>query len=100
MKKGINKMDAKQIVLPHSQAKLDLYKNYLKHYLRVLCHTSFCTKINLYDIFCGIGLYEDGNEGSPLVTNNCIKDIIEELKIAGKSIKPIQITINDKKKLK
>ena len=100
MKKLVNKIDAKQVVLPHSQAKLDLYRNYLRHYIRILSHASFCTQINLYDIFCGVGLYEDGNEGSPLITNSCIKEIIGEMTISGKPLKPIHVSINDKEKTK
>jgi three-Cys-motif partner protein len=100
MKRKIIKEDAKDVILPHSQAKLDLYKNYLRNYLRVLSLAQFCTKINLYDIFCGIGMYKDGNHGSPLITNQCINEIIGELTLTGKQIKPISITINDKEKKK
>lgn len=86
---------AKDIVLPHSQAKLDLYKNYLVNYLKVLTLTPFCLKINLFDIYCGIGLYEDGNIGSPLITNNSIKEVNQAVKSMGKAVKPISVYIND-----
>ncbi len=88
-------MNAKDVVLPHSQAKLDLYKNYLLHYLKVLSLTQYCSKINLFDIYCGIGVYQDGNIGSPLVTNNSIKEINTTLSKMAKSVKPISIYIND-----
>jgi len=100
MKQRGEKVDAKQVVLPHSKAKLDLYKNYLEHYLRVLGHADFCTKINLYDIYCGMGQYDDGNFGSPLITNECIKESIIQLENNGKVRKPISVTINDHKKEK
>jgi three-Cys-motif partner protein len=89
------KKDAKEIVLPHSQAKLDLYENYLLHYLRVLGLTPFVDKINLFDIYCGIGIYKDGNIGSPLITNNCVKQINGTLQRLGKPLKTISININD-----
>jgi len=86
---------AKDIVLPHSQSKLDLYKNYLVNYLKILTLTPYCSKINLFDIYCGIGLYEDGNIGSPLITNNSIKEVNQAVKLMGKTVKPITIYIND-----
>ncbi|HEY5327118.1 MAG TPA: three-Cys-motif partner protein TcmP [Mucilaginibacter sp.] len=91
----MRKVDAKKVVLPHSQAKLDLYKKYLEHYLRVLSLASFCTKINLYDIFCGIGLYEDGNIGSPLIAADRIKATNVFLGKMAKPVKQISLTIND-----
>lgn len=94
----MKKINAKNIVLPHSQAKLDLYKKYLEHYLRVLSLASFCTQINLYDIFCGIGLYEDGNIGSPLIAADRIKANNIYLGQMSKPVKQIHLSINDNQK--
>lgn len=91
----MKKIDVKKVVLPHSKAKLDLYKKYLEHYLRVLSLASFCTKINLYDIFCGIGLYEDGNIGSPLIAADGIKANNVFLGQLSKPVTQISLTIND-----
>jgi len=88
----MKKPDAKKVVLPHSQAKLDLYKKYLEHYLRVLSLAQFCTKINLYDIFCGIGLYEDGNVGSPIIAADRIEANNEFLHRHSKPVKNISLT--------
>jgi len=99
MKKEMHKRNhVKDVVLPHSKAKLDLFKTYLEHYLRVLSLAPFCTKINLYDIFCGIGLYKDGNVGSPLIAVDRIKETHKLLNELGKPIKQINLTINDKEK--
>jgi len=87
--------DAKTNILPHSQAKLDLYKGYLEHYLRVLCNAKFCKKINLFDIYCGVGIYDDGNMGSPLLTIDCIRKIRTEITNNGKPITPISLVVND-----
>jgi three-Cys-motif partner protein len=92
--------DAKVNVLPHSQAKLDLYKNYLLHYLRVLSLAPFVSKINLFDIYCGIGVYEDGNIGSPLITKDCIKATNDLVTQRGKPLKPVSVNINDSEKHK
>lgn len=97
---AIDKPNVKDIVLPHSQAKLDLYENYLLHFLRVLGLTPFVTKINLYDIYCGSGVYKDGNIGSPLITNKCIKAVNDVIRQLGKSLKPISVNINDLDKSK
>lgn len=91
----MKKINVKNVVLPHSKAKLDLYKKYLEHYLRVLSLASFCTKINLYDIFCGIGLYEDGNIGSPLIAADRIKANNVFLGQQSKPVTQISLTIND-----
>lgn len=87
--------NAKKNVLPHTQAKLDLFKGYLEHYLRVLGHADFCKQIHLFDIFCGAGLYDDGKKGSPLIAMDCIRSINEEFVNKGKAIKPITLTVND-----
>ena len=86
---------AKNIVLPHSQAKLDLYKAYLEKYLPILSLAKGITKINLYDIFCGIGLYDDGNIGSPLIAVNTINKTNELFDLKGWKRKSITLTIND-----
>lgn len=90
-----SKKGAKDVVLPHSQAKLDLYKNYLEHYLRVLSLTPYVDGINLFDVFCGSGEYTDGKFGSPIITNQTIKKINDELNKMGKKAKSVQLHIND-----
>jgi three-Cys-motif partner protein len=91
----INKADVKNNIFPHTQAKLDLYRAYVQNYLRILCNAQFCTQINLYDIFCGAGLYDDGKKGSPLITLDCIKEINDELLKKKLPIKKIMLTVND-----
>jgi len=89
MKKNIN---VKKNVLPHTQAKLDLFKGYLEHYLRVLCQAKFCPQINIFDIFCGAGIYDDGKKGSPLLAVDCINNINNEIK---NNTTKISLTVND-----
>ncbi len=89
------KIDPKKIVLPHSKAKLDLYKSYLSEYLPILGHSIFIDSINIFDIFCGTGIYQDGNLGSPLIAANCILDYENHFKTKSQVPKPIKLYIND-----
>lgn len=57
---------SKTILLEHSKAKVELYSAYLKYYFAVLGNTKYIDHIKIFDLFCGEGLYKDGNEGSPL----------------------------------
>jgi len=91
----VKEKDVKTNILPHTQAKLDLYKGYLEHYLRVLCHSNFCKKINLFDIYCGVGVYDDGKIGSPLLAIDCIRKIRTEMSNKRKSTTPISLLVND-----
>lgn len=77
-------------VFEHSQAKLEFYKNYLWRYLTVLLNDSYTTKINIYDIFCGVGIYDDGGKGSPVIAVEAIKNLQAKYKD-----KNITLTIND-----
>jgi three-Cys-motif partner protein len=89
------KKDAKKIVLPHSQAKLDLYKSYLEKYFTILGLAKWVTKINIYDIFCGSGLYDDGNIGSPLIAVECVKTNNTLFEQNGWNKKEITLNIHD-----
>ena len=95
MKKTPQKPDAKKNVLAHTQAKLDLYKGYLEHYLRVLSYADFCKRINIFDIYCGAGVYDDGKKGSPLLAIDCINNVNTEIVNKGKPLKQIHLSVND-----
>lgn len=56
-KKNHSKKETLNNVFEHSQAKLDFYKNYLWRYLNILLNDNFTDKINIYDVFCGIGIF-------------------------------------------
>lgn len=70
----MNKKDVKTNLLNHSDAKVKLLGEYLKRYLNIISNDGYTEKINFYDLFCGQGEYENGGEGSPLVTLRKIKD--------------------------
>jgi len=85
-----NKERTKANVFEHSQAKLDFYQNYLWRYLTVLLNDPYTVRINIYDIFCGIGVYEDGGIGSPIIAMEAIKNLKSNF-----PEKKITLTIND-----
>ena len=75
---GKSKPDVKNTMQLHSQAKVKFYEEYLTRYLRILYKSSFIKNINIYDIFCGAGIYDDGKAGSPVVAYHAIKEVFYE----------------------
>lgn len=65
------KKDVKTNLLNHSEAKVRL----LGEYLNIISNDGYTKRIKVYDLFCGEGLYENGGEGSPLVTLRQVKDV-------------------------
>lgn len=47
----------------HSKAKVTLYKTYLARYLNIIARNKYVGKIYLYDLLCGKGKYDDGEDG-------------------------------------
>ncbi len=86
---------SQQNVLPHSQAKLDLYQAYLEKYFAILGLAKGIEKVNIYDLFCGTGIYEDGKEGSPIIAFNKICKNREFFKQNNWPVKPISLLVND-----
>ena len=78
----------------HSQAKVEFYKTYLERYVAILCQSKHIRHIRIYDVFCGMGIYEDGGKGSPVVAYDTIKEIYEAHKITNNT--EITLVINDK----
>ena len=88
------KIDVKNTLQIHSQAKVEFYKTYLERYVAVLCQSKHINHIRIYDVFCGMGIYEDGGKGSPVVAYDTIKDIFEAHNIANNT--EIELVVNDK----
>ncbi len=84
--------DARNRMLEHSKAKVELYRRYLSIYLNVLKRVQFINKIYLYDLFAGEGEYGKGEFGSPIESLNCIKN---HYFANNKHCKGIQFLIND-----
>ncbi len=97
MKRKI-KADAKKTMLPHSLAKLEYYQTYIKRYLPILRLAKFTKCINIFDVFCGTGIYEDGTKGSPILAFEAIKE--SEDNHSEKGLTPVNLIINDIEKVK
>ncbi len=77
----------------HSRKKVAFYRTYLESYLRVLMHEEWVKNIYIYDVFCGIGVYEgDGSKGSPIAAVETVEKILSTY---SKQAKPISLIIND-----
>lgn len=86
--------DSKKTMLIHSEAKVEFYKKYLERYLRILFLADFIEEINIFDVFCGTGIYDNNKKGSPIVAFDVIKNLRDEY---GYS-KRINLVVNDGKK--
>jgi three-Cys-motif partner protein len=71
----MEKKNVKTNLLNHSEAKVRLLGEYLKRYLNIISNDGYTERIKIYDLFCGEGLYENGGEGSPLVSLRAINDL-------------------------
>lgn len=87
------KLDVKNTMQIHSKAKVDFYKTYLERYVAILCQSQYIHHIRIYDVFCGMGIYEDGGKGSPVVAYDTIKGIYDAHQISNNT--DIILTIND-----
>jgi three-Cys-motif partner protein len=65
----------------HSQAKLEFFEKYLSRYLRILYLAKSIKQINIYDVFCGMGIYNDGGKGSPIIAFDAIKELALDKKL-------------------
>jgi three-Cys-motif partner protein len=88
------KIDVKNTLQIHSQAKVEFYTAYLKRYLRILCLAQPINQINIYDVFCGIGIYDDGGKGSPIAAFDAIKGLTSDEKLKRTNTQ-ISLIIND-----
>ena len=77
----------------HSQAKVGFYKTYLERYLAILCKSQYIKNINIYDVFCGKGIYDDGGKGSPIVAYDTIKKTFESFTFTAET--NITLIVND-----
>lgn len=84
------KQNVKTTLQIHSQAKVDFYAEYLQRYLMILNLSPYIKKINIYDVFCGMGIFDDGRKGSPIIAYDIVKEASRTTKL-----KHITLTIND-----
>ena len=93
MKKQI---DSKKTMLIHSEAKVEFFRKYLERYLRILYLAQGIDEINIFDVFCGTGIYDNDKKGSPIVAFDAIKNLRAEQGFDKK----INLIVNDGQKTK
>lgn len=71
------KKNAKDVMLPHSVAKVAFYRSYLEKLLSIMSVAKYFTRVNIFDVFCGRGVYADGGHGSPIQAMEAIKKVRE-----------------------
>src|SRR3989344_3107214 len=57
---------------PHTQAKHAILRKYLDAWLPIL--SSWSKKVNIIDGFSGPGQYRGGQDGSPIISINAVKE--------------------------
>jgi three-Cys-motif partner protein len=92
----MKKINSKTTMHAHSEAKVKFYESYVKRYLRILFLSPVIDEINIFDIFCGTGIYDNDKKGSPIVAFDAIKALRSEY---GNS-KSINLIVNDGKSSK
>ena len=71
----MTKDNQKVNLLEHSEAKVKLYGRYLAEYLRVLYQANFVKRVFIFDLFCGEGIYQNGDKkGSPIIAIESISN--------------------------
>lgn len=88
-----NPIDPKRTMLLHSEAKVEFFKKYLERYLRILYLAPTIAEINVFDVFCGTGVYDNEKKGSPIVAFESIAHLRAEYGFQ----KTINLLVNDSK---
>lgn len=93
------KKKSQVVMLDHSKAKVLLLQKYLEKYLNIIANDGYTEKINVFDLFCGEGIYENNGEGSPIAILRTLKDLHFINKAKNKDIK-VDLYFNDKDEFK
>jgi len=93
------KNNVKNTLQIHSQAKIEFYSTYLERYLRILYLAKPIKQINIYDVFCGMGIYDGGGKGSPIVAFDEIENLVTDEKFKTTDTQ-ISLIVNDNKQQK
>ena len=67
------KNSSKDVMLPHSDAKVTFYEKYLERYLAIMSVQKWYRRVNIFDVYCGRGVYKGGGLGSPIRAVQVIK---------------------------
>lgn len=67
--------DSQLNMMEHSQAKIELLSRYMYRFLNIMNQNSYIQDVHLYDLFCGEGIYPNGEKGSPIIFLEKIKNL-------------------------
>ena len=71
----------------HSDIKVRLLKLYLERYINILSLSKRVEEVDVFDVFCGEGIYENEKQGSPLIILKILKELQSKNRVAGKGVK-------------
>ena len=94
------KRKSQVVMLDHSKAKVLLLQKYLEKYLNIIANDGYTQKINVFDLFCGEGIYENDGEGSPIAILRTLKDLHFINKAKNKELVKVDLYFNDKDEFK
>lgn len=84
------------VMLDHSKAKVELLRKYLEKYLNIIANNGFTKRIDIFDLFCGEGMYEKGGSGSPIEILNALRELHLNNKAKIKNIPKVNLFFNDR----
>ena len=92
--------ESQHTMFEHSEVKVRLLNLYIKKYLNILSRAQAFDKVQLFDLFCGEGVYKNGGEGSPIIFMKAIKDVYFRNKNEGQKTIKVDCIFNDYKQEK
>jgi three-Cys-motif partner protein len=84
------------VMLDHSKAKVLLLEKYLEKYLNIIANDGYTKKINVFDLFCGEGIYENDGEGSPIAILRTLRELHFINKAKRQIVTKVDLFFNDK----
>jgi three-Cys-motif partner protein len=87
--------ESQKTMMQHSEVKIRLLKLYLERYFNILSNSEYVGDINVYDLFCGEGVYENNGKGSPIIILETIKNTYYTNKAKGTSNDKFNCFFND-----
>lgn len=85
-------MDRNGLIREHTKIKLDIYKKYITAYLPIILSVNFFEYIVIVEPCAGVGITDDGEEGSAVISK---KSIIANSDTAKRLGKKMRLLLND-----
>ena len=87
--------ESQTTMFEHSEVKVKLLNRYIQKYLNILSRAQGFEKVQLFDLFCGEGIYQNGGEGSPIIFMKAIKDVYFRNQAEGQKTIKVDCVFND-----